>query len=329
MTLRSLARPLAALGTLLALGASATAADLKEIKLDYAYYSPQSLIIKKNGWLEEEFKADNIPVKWVFSQGSNRSLEYLNSNSSDFASTSNISALVSRSNGFPVKSVYVFSRTGCTALLGAKDTKVTGIADIKGKTVAATKGTDPFFFLLRALHANGLSKNDVSIVHLQHPEGRAALEQGRVDVWAGLDPLYAASEIEAGSKVIYSNPAFGCFGVLNVTDSFAKEQPAALARVLKVYERARQWIIANPDETRAILSAETKLPQPVIARQLSRYDFSNPVPDDKLLASLKQIGPILLEEEIVRKGTNLDAVTAELIDTSVITALTTAKPASN
>ena len=53
---------------LLAGGNPSLAADNpKEIRLDYAYYSPPSLVLKRFGWLEEEFKNDGIPVKWVLS----------------------------------------------------------------------------------------------------------------------------------------------------------------------------------------------------------------------------------------------------------------------
>jgi sulfonate transport system substrate-binding protein len=307
--------------TLLGAGSAAIADELKEIKLDFANYSPQSLVIRKFGWLEDEFKPDGVTVKWVFSQGSNRSLEYLNSGASYFASTSNISALVSRANGSPLKSVYTFSRTECTALLGSKTSTATGIADLKGKKIAATKGTDPFFFLLRALHANNLTKDDVQIVHLQHPEGRTALVRGEVDAWASLDPIFAAAEIEDGARTIYRNEKFGCFGVINVPEKFAQDHPEAVKRVLKVYEKARQWIISNPDETRVILSAETKLPEAVIARQLSRYNFGNPVINADVLASLNSIAPILVDEAIVRKGSNLAKVTSELVDNSFIDAV--------
>ncbi|KEZ73764.1 sulfonate ABC transporter substrate-binding protein, partial [Pseudomonas syringae pv. syringae FF5] len=56
-----------------------------EIRLDYAYYSPVSLALKHFGWLEKALP--DAKVTWVLSQGSNRSLEYLNSGSVDFASS--------------------------------------------------------------------------------------------------------------------------------------------------------------------------------------------------------------------------------------------------
>lgn len=55
-----------------------------------------------------------------FSQGSNRSLEYLNSNSIDFASTAGLAAVLSRANGSPIKTVYVQSQPEWTALVVAK-----------------------------------------------------------------------------------------------------------------------------------------------------------------------------------------------------------------
>jgi sulfonate transport system substrate-binding protein len=54
----------------------------------------------------------------------------------------------------------------------------------EGQEDRRDEGHRPFLFLLRSLHQEGLSKSDVEILALQHADGRAALEQGRVDAWA-------------------------------------------------------------------------------------------------------------------------------------------------
>ena len=305
----------ATLGGLLAAAGIAHAADKpKEIRLDYAYYSPPSLVLKHFGWLEEDFKADGVPIKWVLSQGSNRALEFLNSGSVDFGSTAGLAAVLSKANGNPIKSVYVFSRPEWTALLVAKDSPIKSLKDLKGKKIAATKGTDPFLFLLRSLHQEGLSKSDVEILALQHADGRAALEQGRVDAWAGLDPLMAGSEIQAGSRILHRNVAFNTYGFLNTTEAFAKQYPEQVPRVIAAYEKARKWIVANPAETARLLSEEAKLPLEVARLQLKRNDFSNPVPGAEHVAALKAAAPILVEEDLVRKGTNVGAAIDALVD---------------
>lgn len=301
-------------GLLVASGMAQAADQPKEIRLDYAYYSPPSLVLKRFGWLEEAFKADGVPVKWVLSQGSNRALEFLNSGSVDFGSTAGLAAVLSRANGNPIKSVYVYSRPEWTALLVPKDSPVRSIKDLKGKKVAATKGTDPYLFLLRSLHKEGLSKSDVEILALQHADGRAALEQGRVDAWAGLDPLMAGSEIQAGSRILYRNVAFNTYGFLNTTESFARQYPDHVKRVIGAYEKARKWIVAHPAETAKLVAEEAKLPLDVARLQLKRNDFSNPVPGAEHVSALKAAAPILVEEALVKNGTNVGAVIDALVE---------------
>jgi len=292
------------------------AEPLKELRLDYAYYSPSSLVIRKFGWLEEDFGKDGTSVKWVLSAGSNRALEYLNSNSIDIGSSAGLAALLSKANGTPIKAPYIFSRPEWTALVVRKDSNIRTLADLKGKKVAATKGTDPYLFLLRSLHTVGLRRQDIEHVPLQHADGRAALEQGRVDAWAGLDPMMAASELTNGSKLIYRNVAFNTYGFLNVREDFLARQPEAVKRVIASYERARKWIVANPAEAARILSDEAKVSLEVALLQIKlRTDLSNPQPGSEHVKALQAASPILIDEALVKPGTDLNKVVTDLVDT--------------
>ena len=47
-----------------------------------------------------------------------------------------------------------------------KNSPIKSLKDLKGKKIAATKGTDPFLFTLQALETAGLNKKDVQLVHL-------------------------------------------------------------------------------------------------------------------------------------------------------------------
>jgi sulfonate transport system substrate-binding protein len=287
-----------------------------EIRLDYAYYSPSSLVIRRFGWLEEAFKADGIAIKWTLSAGSNRALEYLNANSIDIGSTAGLAALLAKANGNPIRAPYIFSRPEWTALVVPKNSPIKSLADLKGKKIAATKGTDPYLFLLRALHTVGLKRSDIEHVALQHADGRAALEQGRVDAWAGLDPLMAASELDAGSRLLYRNVAFNTYGFLNVRDDFITRYPNEVKRVIGVYEKARLWIRANPSEAARILSEEAKVTLPVALLQVKlRTDLSNPQPGSEHVKALQAAAPILIDEQLVRPGTDLNKAIVELVDT--------------
>ena len=136
----------------LAARARRAAADApKEIRIDWATYNPVSLVLKEQGLLEKEFAKDGITVRWVQSAGSNKALEFLNAGSLDFGSTAGAAALVAKINGNPIKSIYVYSRPEWTALVTGKDRASPSVADLKGKRVAVTRGTDPHIFLVRAL----------------------------------------------------------------------------------------------------------------------------------------------------------------------------------
>ena len=140
------------------------AESLKEIRIDWATYNPVSLVLKQKGLLEREFAKDGIGIVWVQSAGSNKALEFLNAGSIDLGSTAGSAALVARINGNPIRSIYVYSRPEWTALVTTKDSKIASVADLKGKRVAVTRGTDPHIFLVRALLGAGLSEKDITPV---------------------------------------------------------------------------------------------------------------------------------------------------------------------
>src|SRR5215211_1158517 len=258
-----------------ALATPASAQAPREIRIDYATYNPVSLVLKDKGILERELAKDGITVRWVQSLGSNKALEFLNAGSLDFGSTAGAAALIGKINGNPIASIYVYSRPEWTALVTRKDTGIAKVADLKGKRVAVTRGTDPHIFLVRALQEAKLTEKEVKLVLLQHPDGRTALERGDVDAWAGLDPMMAAAEIESGAVLFHRNAAANTWGVLNVREAFAKENPALVAKVLKAYEEARTFALANPAELARTLIEYTKLPEPVIKRQLERTELTH------------------------------------------------------
>jgi sulfonate transport system substrate-binding protein len=263
-------------GSMLMPGAAFAADALKEIHIDWATYNPVSMILKQKGLLEKEFAKDGINIVWVQSAGSNKALEFLNAGSIDFGSTAGSAALVAKINGNPIKSIYVYSRPEWTALVTTKDSKIATVADLKGKRVAVTRGTDPHIFLVRALLGAGLSEKDITPVLLQHPDGKTALIRGDVDAWAGLDPMMAQAEIEDGAKLFYRKPDANTWGILNVREEFLREHPDIVRRVLSVYENARKYSIANYDELKKTFMAVTKLPDAVVDKQLKeRTDLNH------------------------------------------------------
>jgi sulfonate transport system substrate-binding protein len=293
---------------------SAQAQAIKEIRLDFATYNPVSLLLKERGLLEKEFAADGISIRWVQSLGSNKALEFLNASSIDFGSTAGAAALLAKVNGNPIQSVYVYSRPEWTALVTTPKTGITTVADLKGKRIAVTRGTDPHIFLIRALQEAKLTEKDVKLVLLQHQDGRTALERGDVDAWAGLDPLMAAAEVEAGAKLFHRKAEANTLGVLNVREDFAKANPAIVSRVLKVYEEGRKLALTDKAAVKAVLIAATKLPEAVIEKQLERTDFTESTFTSERVQTILAAGLALQEAGLIKPDVNVPGIVSALIE---------------
>ncbi|HEY3126685.1 MAG TPA: aliphatic sulfonate ABC transporter substrate-binding protein [Candidatus Limnocylindria bacterium] len=300
-------------------GVSAAAAAhpaLAELRIDYATYSPPSLVLKKQGSLEQALPGTTI--KWVYSAGSSNALNFLQGNSIDFGSTAGAAALLSRANGNPIKVVYIYEQPEWTALVVAKDSTAKDIRDLRGKKIAAQKGTDPYFFLLRTLNQAGLSQADIQYVNLPHADGRTALERGQVDAWSGLDPHMAASELQAGSKLIYRNKDFNTYGFLNSREEFLRKYPETTKKVIELYERAKKWIVDNPDQAAQILAEEAQINLEVAKRELNdRMNFNTSgIPGEAHASVLRAVVPIINAEQLANPGANVDKAVTDLVDGS-------------
>ena len=313
-------RALAAFVTVAALmpGIARAADALKEIHIDWATYNPVSMILKQKGLLEKEFAKDGIGIVWVQSAGSNKALEFLNAGSIDFGTTAGSAALVARINGNPIKSIYVYSRPEWTALVTTRDSAISKVADLKGKRVAVTRGTDPHIFLVRALLDAGLSEKDITPVLLQHADGKTALIRGDVDAWAGLDPMMAQAEIEDGARLFFRNPSANTWGILNVREPFLKEHPDVVRRVLATYEDARKYSLADYDDLKKTFVGVTKLPDAVADKQLKeRTDLSFSRIGAPQRESILAAGLALQQAGVIDAKVDVKAALDALIDDQV------------
>jgi sulfonate transport system substrate-binding protein len=296
----------------------ARAANVDRIGVDYAYYNPPSLVLKQKGWLEEALTKRGIGVDWVLSLGSNKANGFLAAGAVQFGSTAGSAAFLARANGTPIKTVFLYSRPEWTAIVVPKDSKLASLRDLKGKKIAATRGTDPWFFLLRSLRTVGLEQTDVQLVDLQHPDGRTALERGQVDAWAGLDPHMAASQLDAGSRLLYRNVAFNTFGALNVREDFLAQHGDVATIVLKAYERARQYASSHVEETAALLADASHLDKRVADLQLrERTTYpGDGMPGSDYHDAIAGVVGIVRAEKLARPDADLDAAVATLVDST-------------
>ena len=286
------------------------------LSIDWATYNPLSLVVKDQGLIEDKL-GDTVEVEWIQSAGSNKANELLRSGSIDVGSTAGSAALFARANGSPIQVIDIYSQPEWSAIVVAEGSDITEVADLKGESVAATKGTDPYFFLLRALGEAGLSASDVEVQNVQHADGRALLNGGSVAAWSGLDPIMAAAEIESGSELIYRNLDFNTYGFLNATEEFITQHGDVAQIVVDAYEEARAWALDHPEETAQLLADAASIDIEVatlVIDERSNLDVSG-VPGAAQVEVLEAIAPIIAESGDVAGGQEaLDEAIATIIN---------------
>lgn len=283
--------------------ASGSAWSADTLTVDFATYNPLSLIIRDQGLLEAAL-GDDVTVEWVQSAGSNKANELLRSGSADIASTAGSAALLARANGSPIQVIDIYSQPEWSAIVVGSDSDIDSLDDLEGASIAATKGTDPYFFLLQALDLAGIGLDEVEVQNLQHADGRAALDGGSVDAWAGLDPIMAAAEVESGDRLIYRNVDFNTYGFLNATEDFIAEHPDLVQVVVDAYEDARTWALEHPDQTAALLAEVAGIDLDVattVITERSNLDVSG-IPGDDQIAVLTRILPVIADSGDVAGG---------------------------
>jgi sulfonate transport system substrate-binding protein len=303
------------------LAGAATAAEPAAIRIGYGYATPSTLVLKEKGWLEQKLAGKGMKVEWILTRGSNQTLEFLRSGSIDFGSSAGSAALLGHANGTPNKIVAWLARGESTALLALPDSGITKLADLKGKKVAATRATEPYLFLLRALKKAGISASEVEVVPLQHPEGRLALEAKQVAAWAALDPDFAITEIKRGSVAFYRDESLITGGVLNAHTAFTEKYPDLVKLVLEGIVWATEQAKADPKEALRLYATAGGLDADVAKRAFDRNILDQYAITAEDVANLEGSGEILKSSGSIPADTDIEAATRDLLEPKFIDAV--------
>jgi sulfonate transport system substrate-binding protein len=222
--------------------ATVTAHAEQVINIGYQRSSTLWLLLKNDGQIEQRLKPLGFTVNWhEFSSGL---LSAMNAGSVDLhADVADAFALFTQAANTPLT---YYARD----IIVQDSSPIRSVADLKGKTVAVSKGSGSNFLLISALKKAGLTLNDITPVYLEAPDGVAAFSSGKVDAWAIWDPFLATQQREHHVRVV----ADGTDGVANynrfyvANTSFAKAHPEVLQVVFDTLHDAGQWVKGHPQE---------------------------------------------------------------------------------
>ena len=163
--------------------------------------------------------------------------------------------IVWNANGVATKQIFQMDKS-----YGADGMAVRGnvakIADLKGKTVAASApGTAPYFTLAWFLKKNGLSVKDVTVVNLEPAAAAQAFVAGQNDAAMTYEPyLSTVRDNPQAGKIIATTldypmimDTFGC------TPKFLADNPKAAQALTNSYFEALEMIKKDPKKSYEIM----------------------------------------------------------------------------
>lgn len=201
LTRRRALQLLAATGAAGSVSLSHAQQPANELRIGFQKGSFNLVVAKSLGLVDKRLPGVN--VKWVEFPAGPQLLEALALGSVDFGGVGDSPPVFAQAAGKEL--FYVGAepaKPDSSAILVKPEAALKTLADLKGKRIAAQKGSSAHFLLVQALAKGGVAWSDITPVYLAPADARAAFEKGAVDAWAIWDPYYAAAEIAGGVRVL-------------------------------------------------------------------------------------------------------------------------------
>ncbi|MBU0581684.1 MAG: ABC transporter substrate-binding protein [Alphaproteobacteria bacterium] len=199
---------------------------------------------------------------------------------------------------------------------------IASIADLKGKTVAASApGTSPYFYLGWILAENGMTLDDVKVVNMEPGPAAQAFLAGQNDAAMTYEPYLSSvrAEPEKG-KIIATTldyPAvmdtFGC------TPAFLKDNPEAAKALADSYFEALEMIASDKDKSFEIMGADVKQSGEDFGKSAAYLEWQDKEANQKFFETTfktfsEQAADLLLTMGVIKEKPDLSS----LADTSYI-----------
>jgi len=264
---------------------------LSELRIGYQKGGPL-LILKSSGELDRRLGTLGVPVRWAEFPSGPPLLEALNAGALEVGVAGNAATVIAQAaadSPLVYLAVSVPNPHG-DAILVPKDSPIRTLADLKGKTIAFTRGSNAQYFLIRALQHAHIGLDEVRQAGLSPTDARAAFESGSVDAWIIWDPFYADAQLNLGARVLIDGTGLVDDSVFYVsTRSAADKHRQILQIVVDEIEKTERWMQAHPYDAARQLAEATSLPLNIWQTALSRHSYGVKAVDQKAIDSQQSI----------------------------------------
>lgn len=206
------------------------------------------------------FQAEGVDVQPMLIEASSDSLAALAAGRLDAVASSFDGFALFAGNGAALKVVLALDESyGGDGIVARKD--IADVAALKGKRVAAQKGSVSQFILAQVLDKAGLKLGDVELVDLKAGDAGAAFIARRVDAAVTWQPwLGRAQETQFGRVLVDTRSLPGLIvDAVAVSSEVAARTPQAVDGIIRGWFKTIDYLRANPAETKAIMGQALRM----------------------------------------------------------------------
>ncbi len=169
---------------------------------------------------------------------------------------------------------------------------ISSVRQLKGKTVAATKGQVNEFLLLKALQLNGMSDKDVTITNMDADTSGAAIIAGKIPAAVTWEP-WLSRAASAGGQVIFSSRQTPdlILDVFTVSKQTLDSRPADVRAFVAACARGADYAAAHPAEAAATAAKSFEIKPPDAKDMLTKVKIYSLKDNRRLMGSASAPGP--------------------------------------
>jgi NitT/TauT family transport system substrate-binding protein len=243
----------------------------------------------------------------------------------DFLTPTIDGAVFNINAGMDVKVIMAYDTSyGGDGIVAKNDIKT--FSDLKGKTVAATKGFTNYFFLKYLMNKNGLKNEDLNIIDLQDDAIGPAFLAGKIDAGAMMEPWISNVVTQGKGHLLVSSkdtPNVITDIVLARSESI-KNKENGLVGIARAWFDAVEYWDKNRDESNEVMAKEYGMTKDEFVkaiesvRWLNKNDnfdyFGSQDRQGQVFEIAKSIITVAEEEKIISKKISAQ----EIIDFSIL-----------
>ena len=227
--------------------------------------------------------------------------------------------MIWNANGVPIKQLFQLDMShGADGMVVRND--IASIADLKGKTVAASApGTSPYFVLAWMLNENGLTLDDVTVVNLEPAAAAQSFVAGQNDAAMTYEPyLSTVRDNPDAGKIIATTLDYPVvMDSVGCTPEFIAANPDAVKALAKSYYDALEMIKTDQAKAYEIMGADVKQTGEQFGKSAGYLEWQDAEANKKFMTGgindfYAKAGPLLEKIGIIKQIPE----TASLVDTS-------------